>query len=253
MVIPKLSGGLGNQMFQVANACAYAKRYELDWGINYGLSFCPNQGFTASKYKDNLFKNIPTTTELPTKVYRELSMKYHQIPKMCEVLFDGYFQSEKYFEDATDIIRSLFVFPKDIEEMVDSFLNTLSRPIVGVHIRRGDYIKFSNVHAIHGVKYYSEASKIVGKHSSVVCTDDWNSVNKEMSFSNATKSPFKNEIEDLCLLSKCDFLVLCNSSFSWWSSFLIKEKTKVVAPKNWLIDRNYEEYKDVFRKNWILL
>ena len=59
MIVPLLQGGLGNQLFQIANSCAYAKRHGFEFGINYGLSFCPNQGYTAQKYRDTIYSKIP--------------------------------------------------------------------------------------------------------------------------------------------------------------------------------------------------
>ena len=40
---------------------------------------------------------------------------------------------------------------------------------------------------------------------------------------------------DLCLMTKCDYHIIANSSFSWWGAWL-GDSEKVVAPKNWFAD-----------------
>jgi hypothetical protein len=255
MIVPLLAGGIGNQMFQISNAYAYSLKYNLNFAINYELSFCPNQGFNAKKYKNSIYKKINSTEVKPLNIFKEPFFHFNSIPFIGDnVLFDGYFQTEKYFKDFTKEVRNLFVFPEEVIKKVNDFIDSIKKPLVGLHIRRGDYIKFKAVHPIKGSNYYLESSKIIGnKFQAVVCTDDWKSVNNEMSFSKAMKSPFNDELEDLYLLSKCNALVLCNSSFSWWSSFLIQDKDIVIAPKEWFIGNGPKDYQDIFREGWILL
>jgi hypothetical protein len=252
MVVPILKGGLGNQMFQIANAYAYAKRNAFDFGINYDLSFCPNQGHVASKYKNNIYKNIPITNIKPNKVYSEIDFKFQEIPNGIDnVLFDGYFQSDKYFIDFEEDVRNLFTFLSEVE-VVKDFVQKFKN-LVGIHIRRGDYLKFKDYHGIQSSNYYIKASKIIGECNAIICTDDWNTLKNEMSFKKAIKSPFDDEILDLYLLSQCDSLVICNSSFSWWGAFLGKKKDKVIAPKNWFNEKGHKEFNDVYRKGWIII
>jgi len=254
MIVPELKGGLGNQMFQIANAFALAKRVGCDWGINYGLSYCPNQGFTAHKYKDNFYSKIPLTTEKPSQIYREPFFKYAEVPRLDNVLLMGYFQSSKYFEDCENEVNELFEFPKEVTGRVNYFLQQFNKPVVGIHIRRGDYKQplFANFHGIQNASYYINASKMLQDHQAIICTDDWGTVKREMRFSKAVASPFINALEDLYLLSRCDSLIICNSSFSWWGAFLGKTKDKIIAPRNWFGDAGEKEH-DLFRKEWILL
>lgn len=253
MIVPILKGGLCNQMFQIATAYAFAKRNDFDFGINYELSFCPNQGSTAPKYKDTLYSKIPSTNFRPLSIYNEPKFNYNPIPVVDNILLDGCFQTEKYFEDYKDDVKSLFTFSEEVKSKVNEFLKAFNKLVVGIHIRRGDYINLSSFHKVQKSDYYTKAAKLFQDYQAVICTDDWNTVQKEMSFSKAIKSPFGNEIEDLYLLSQCDSLVICNSSFSWWGAFLGKDKNKVVAPKNWFAENGPKEYNDVYRKEWILL
>ena len=40
---------------------------------------------------------------------------------------------------------------------------------------------------------------------------------------------------DLCLMSKCNYHIIANSSFSWWGAWLA-DSEHVIAPKNWFSD-----------------
>jgi hypothetical protein len=54
---------------------------------------------------------------------------------------------------------------------------------------------------------------------------------------------------DLCLQSLCTYHIICNSSFSWWGSWLAKSK-KTVAPWPW-----YEniDMRDLYIPDWTIL
>lgn len=259
MVVPILQGGLCNQLFQIANAYAYAKRTGNQYGINYSWSTCSNQGSTAIKYKNTLYKNIPEVNarlEDFTMKYNETQFRYVPVPRfnVPNILLEGYFQSDKYFDDCLEDIKKLFVFPSEVIDKVESFIKQIDKPIFGVHIRRGDYIKFKDFHSLQEPSYYINAGKIItGEHQIVICTDDWDSVNKEMNFKGAIKSPFSNDLEDLYLLSRCHSLILCNSSFSWWASFLTQEKKLIVAPKNWFASYGPQDFQDIYRSGWFLI
>lgn len=254
MIVSLLSGGLGNQMFQIANGYAYALKHQMDFAVNFQLANCPNQGNKASFYRDNFFKKIPGTDLVPKQVYKEPRFRFCEIPVLNgDCLFQGYFQSEKYFDGFQEEVKNLFEFPDEAKDNVEKFLEGLKKPVLGIHVRRGDYVKFQNVHAKCGNSYYSQASGLIGDYgSSVVCTDDWKGVIEELKFSKAVPSPFQNELEDMYFLSRCDSLVLCNSSFSWWGSFL-GNASKNIVPRKWFNCYPFQEYKDIFREGWTLI
>jgi len=254
MIVSLLHGGLGNQMFQIACGYAYAKKHGMDWAVNFQLSNCPNQGNQASVYQNSFYRKIPSTDLVPKQMYNEPRFGYNEIPAVNgDCLFRGYFQTEKYFDGWQSEVKDLFEFPVEVKDNVETFIDDLPKPVLGIHIRRGDYVKFKNIHTKCGVDYYTKASKIVGGYgSSVVCSDDWASVEAEMNFSSARQSPFKNELEDMYFLSRCDSLVLCNSSFSWWGSFL-GNASNIIMTKHWFANKPFEEFKDVFRDGWILI
>ena len=123
MITSRLKGGLGNQMFQIAAGYAHAKNTDQDFAIDFNITHHGGQGHPHLKYKDNLFKTIPTDSFKGRDfvMYNEPTFKYSEIIKDDkDMMIDGYFQSEKYFEKYRDDILNLFTFPDDIVEQVET-------------------------------------------------------------------------------------------------------------------------------------
>jgi len=55
---------------------------------------------------------------------------------------------------------------------------------------------------------------------------------------------------DLCVLSHCDSLIIANSTFSAWASYLVKEKSEVYYPGKWL---GTEVCDDLFDPKWSVI
>ena len=258
MIVSNIKGGLGNQMFQIAAGYALSKRCGTFFGINYELKHNCIQGFHPKKYKDTLYKNILTIDSVPTETYSEPKFEYTPITKKKDLLIDGYFQSEKYFADCKDDIRDLFVFPDEIKNKVDSKFNSIPKKKIGIHIRRGDYKIYHKTHLNHSNDYLERAmrhfslERTAGNCIYILCTDDLPSVREEFDldkhgliFSNA-----KSELEDMYILSQCDSVIMSNSSFAWWGTWLGKEKQKVVCPGIWFGPDGPQDYHDVFVHGW---
>jgi hypothetical protein len=234
-----LVGGLGNQLFQVAAGYAYSRKYDknlvLDiskWSAHQGR--CPNQ------YQNNIFSNFKYSTYHTRNVIpiHEKRFNYDPLPFMHgDVCLHGYFQSLKYFE-----------------EYKDEFINLLNLPDVSidgdvaVHIRRGDYLQFANIHLVCGTDYFLHHISKFPEAKVNVFTDSPEYVQAEFGNMNIIKS--NSEIEDLTMMSQHDNIICSNSSFSWWASLLGKEKKKIIVPKIWF--HNFEDHHDIYRNEFII-
>lgn len=251
IVVPTLKGGLGNQLFQISAAFALAKRHDGNFGVNFGLPSSRVQGHGPEKYQDNLYSKIPATSEVPEQVYTEQGFSYNPIPFRPRVIIDGYFQSHKYFNDYKEDICNLFTFPDDIKKKVDTAISKIDGPVIGVHIRRGDYKIYSRVHPPCSVEYYDKAIKEFSNDSTfIVCTDDQESFQSEFDTSKFILSNAQSELEDLYLLSQCDGIIICNSTFSWWGAYLGKDKSKIIAPSTWFGPDGPQDFSDVYVDTW---
>ena len=252
MIVPRLEGGLGNQMFQIAAAVGASCKHFRDYGINFDLPHSCIQGHPPTKYKDNLFNTIPTTDIVPQTFHKEPHFQYHPIPHSDQdVLIWGYFQSDKYFEGFNEEIKRLFTFPEDVVKKIDDRLEQIDKQLVGVHVRRGDYLRFPTIHPTCSVEYYKEAFSKFDDCNFIVTSDDIPWCEQNLDGDNVIFSNCVSELEDMYLLSQCNNSILSNGSFAWWGCYLGKDKEKVVAPSAWFGPDGPHDYRDVYREGWI--
>ena len=66
----------------------------------------------------------------------------------------------------------------------------------------------------------------------------------------------ESNVEDLIHMSLCDHNIIGNSTFSWWSAYLNKNKNKIVmAPKSEWYGPGYSHFilDDLFPEEWVTL
>jgi hypothetical protein len=254
MISCVLTGGLGNQLFQIAAAYALALRNNDISGFILNSCHTPLQGNPSNRYKENVLKNVNDINGYDFKyLYSEPNFSYTEIPYINDLILKGCYQSERYFVDYKDEIIELFSSELN-NEFITEYLKKYSLPVTSVHIRRGDYMNNSDYHKPCSVEYYKEAMKIIGESTFIFISDDINWVKENFKGDNIIYSPFKSDVDDLTLMVKCDNNIIANSSFSWWGAYLNKNKDKkIIAPKEWFGLLGPKDTQDVIPKNWIKL
>lgn len=231
-------GWLGNQMFQYAATKALSLRADTDCAF--------------PKNKPNLhqvFRLNAKTQASPSPTYIEPYFHYSPIPTNIKSLtLDGYFQSEKYFEDYKDEIRNEFTFRHSKCSAPE--INTVS-----IHVRRGDYLNLSDHHPVCSLDYYKEAMQRFPNHNFLVFSDDKSWCLENFKEDNVKISVNPDPSYDLQLMSLCDHHIIANSSFSWWGAWLGKNKDKeVIAPKEWFGPaKTNHDTKDLCPKEWTVI
>tara|TARA_R110000824_G_scaffold101327_2_gene240696 strand:+ start:8542 stop:9324 length:783 start_codon:yes stop_codon:yes gene_type:complete len=256
MLSTQLQGGLGNQMFQIAAAYGVALRNNVIPQFNFENHYLPLQGRKAKNYIDSVFRNIKINNALHSfeNTYREESHHFSEIEYKEDLYLIGYFQSERYFSDCKEEIRELFA-PSDeissyLQDKYDDILNKIS---TSIHIRRGDYLKFSNIHPQCTQEYYIKAISLVAPTEVyVVFSDD-----PEWCKSNFAGSKFyvvdnEEDYIDMYLMSKCNNNIIANSSFSWWGAWLnTNQSKKVITPSRWFGNDGPQDTQDIIPDDWI--
>ena len=184
MIIIKLSGGLGNQMFQYATG----KRLSIKNNTELKLD---NAEYRVNNYRTyglnnfNIIENFATEEEvrrvkksgigkLVDKLkpyYKKSVIKYkgydfdHNILKLSGNFYlDGYWQSEKYFKEIENIIRKEITLKESLPSKYSELINEIKKSnSISVHVRRGDYVtnkKFSKVYNLLDEKYYQRGRKL---------------------------------------------------------------------------------------------
>lgn len=236
----KVIGGLGNQLFIAAAGYAYAKKYGKEFAID-ASSWSASQGTNAMNYKDTIFKNFKyefsssdNTFQINEKRFDYDELPYHE----GDVSLNGYFQSLKYFQSVKDEFVSLLDLP-------DVSTKNLKNDNVAVHIRRGDYLNYPEIHHVCKTKYFEDQLLQFKGYQINVFTDSIDYVLNEFRDSNFNIIKSNSELIDLTLMSKHKNIICSNSSFSWWASFLGEPKNKIIVPDRWF--NNFQPHDDIYR------
>lgn len=236
-VIPLVKGGLGNQMFTVAAAYVVHKIS----GIPLYILQNPSNEHNIKKHDYNMtiFKHFGLHLALPQEnawsfgyrnFYPGAFSSWHPESIGPGTCMDDYFQFYPALQPYEDRLRELFlkglVMPKK-DYSSYAFL----------HIRRGDYLKFSNIHYIQPLEYYEKASENFSKI--LVISDDIEWVKTQEFFRGSKFELFDcdDELETMAIMASCKAGSICaNSTFSWWGAFLgaYGSHNPVYIPKNWI-------------------
>lgn len=219
MIIVKLKGGLGNQMFQYA----FGKKISIDRKTNLK--------FDKTFLENTIWQKL---TGVTVRAYElgEFNVKA-QFSKFWQRnnYFDGYWQNEKYFKKIKPILLKDFTLRNKSDKFLKFKKMISNTNSVSIHIRRGDYVErkvTKDYHGVLGFDYYFKAFELIGKktkHPRFFIFSDDPTIS---SFSGLTDG------EELILMSKCKHNIIANSSFSWWGAWLNKNPSKIViAPKKW--------------------
>lgn len=284
MILIKLTGGLGNQMFQYALGRVLSLKNNSQLKLDTSIYNTDQSGITARKYVLGVFdikENFTTKFEISklstsNKLFKKIGLvkKTHYIEKEAnifdrkimsavgDIYLDGYWQAEKYFIEYRDQILKDFTLKNKLSESVKKIENEiLNTNSISLHIRRGDYVTDQKTNKFHGLcslDYYKKAIKyITDKNSNCIFyifSDDIEWVKNNLKIDNKTVYVSNGSIQDyeeLYLMSQCRHNIIANSSFSWWGAWLNKDVNKVViAPKKW---DNSGKSNDIVPGSWIKL
>ncbi len=288
LVCQRLSGGLGNQLFQAAAAMALARRlggrlafdlrrykagalrkFELSpfptgaeiWEPNLGARDFVQPSAVASR----LLGRQPAPWGWHGRVYRQPHFGYDPAFETLagdQYLF-GVFQSELYFRGAADHVRRVF----DCASHASDAARALSAGWAGedrtsVHIRRGDYASDARNMAKIGVlddAYYERAialmTQIAPKTRLTFFSDDPAAAARLAErFPGSEVVRGKTAIDDLYLIGRCCHHINANSSFSWWGAWLGPGGT-TIAPRQYLTPARLvtTNISDLFPVGWVIL
>lgn len=292
MNIIRMTGGLGNQMFQYAlflKLRAQGREVRLDdiseyegrdarpvllWA--FGIQYPAAAKEDIDRLTDGF---MHLTHRLRRKLFGRKTLEYQEIPHQFDpqvlvretAYLTGYFQSDRYFKDIEEQVRSAFCFSDKIWEglplgradQIRAYLGAIDRTTaVSVHIRRGDYLENEEVYGgICTEAYYEKAMAVVEEKfpeavfylfsNDPVWVKEWaqRGFLKERNVEVIEGSSEEKGYLDLLLMSRCRHHIIANSSFSWWGAWLAPPQDKlVIAPSRWI---NGCECRDIYTKEMI--
>lgn len=226
-----LQGNLGNQLWQYAVVRGVAEKLDVGFHIP--------RHFQGKILFPEIFMGDEQECEI-NSVYIEKGAHWH-IQKYDSGIFGGevqpntrlvgFFQSERYLWDiGRDRIKQWF--PVDKLPSVEDLAGDLTKTCV-INFRGGDYAGISNVFLPN--TYYQQALSYIKSIDPnirfLVVTDDMECAKK---FFPEYQILAPGLVMSFAIVSRAPYLVVANSSFSWWAAWLNDNARVVVAPKYWL-------------------
>tara|TARA_R100000426_G_scaffold86420_1_gene67856 strand:- start:663 stop:1472 length:810 start_codon:yes stop_codon:yes gene_type:complete len=269
MIIVKLMGGLGNQMFQYAMGRSLAERNNTELIVDTSFLEDKNSGVTVFRdYELDLFPNIKEK-KLQSSVEAVPFYESHfhcderllNVKTSQNIYMTGYWQTYKYFNDINDTIIEEFKFPIIQDERTRLLQEEIvSRNSVMINVRRSDYLTdslFENLDMDYYNQSVEKITDMVDDPMFYVFSDDieWCRENfTEDKFFIVDKSyAGPKYIDYLHLMSSCKHHIIPNSTFAWWAAWLHQGEDQIVTyPSKWFTDKS-KDTKDICPPEWIKL
>ena len=268
MIIIRMKGGIGNQMFQYA---LYSELKHLGKDVRMdevsGFEQDPQREpvlqrvfdirydvATPEEIRDLCDAHMGFFTRVRRKLFGRQSLEIvepdgvfrPEILKKDHAYLNGYWQSEKYFADAAvqNALREAFALqPEQIisrEESWEVLQQIDESASVSVHVRRGDYLWPGVVETFGGIcteEYYQRAMERILEEipeaSFFVFTNDKEWCKEHMKGErvytvDSVEDENDADIADMLLMSRCKHHIIANSSYSWWAAWLNASREKRV-------------------------
>lgn len=273
----ELSGGIGNQLFQLAAALVVSNRTNREFRLDpLNVKF---SGFRGVQRRQLLISELLKKNELlgvssamllrlsssTSKRLREegpLDDLIQRVDGSTRRMF-GYFQRFELAETASSEMFSRL----ESSRVSRQILQPEPKEYIAVHVRRGDYLrpKAQSYHGLIGKDYFLNAirfaSSCTGIRTVKIVSDDSIAAEALLSKPLMTEGfrvlPQSRDTEwgDLGALANSAAIVMSNSSFSWWGAFIAhkQHETLVVAPEPWLVVNGNGIESVLFTKEWHVL
>jgi hypothetical protein len=260
-------GYLGNQMFQYAALIGIGTSTNSTSVVPSGSYELVETFAVKSPTIDSILSD-PSTCCWTNRAERGFSYDPEMMSVVKNTNIHGYFQTEKYFAHCKDTIRAEYTFKDSamedqVKKSIAGFKSTAvtKMPIVGIHVRRGDYLNLQHIHPFDEKYYESAINKMYEQHGRchyVVVSDDIQWCKSFFTYQFAKYGTFAFSMSsyatDIALLCNVDHVIMSNSSFSWWGAWLNKSETKtVIAPAKWFGASGPADWSDIYCEGWTVI
>lgn len=197
MIVIRLEGGLGNQMFQYAFGRALSLQNNCE--LFFDDSYFKNQygdrfdnGLSRRKLELDIFSfhlslwNNRICNFFPNNFFQKTILKIEKIVGIKSLVheteygfhdsyctnikrytyFVGYWQSPIYFEKFRKTLLNDFIFKLPSTRNFSLEESIRKSNSISIHVRRGDYLNSIDVNSVHGlcsIEYYKNATSIISE------------------------------------------------------------------------------------------
>ncbi|MDA3857954.1 MAG: alpha-1,2-fucosyltransferase [Roseovarius sp.] len=282
MIITRLFGGAGNQLFQYAAGRALADHLGCDLALDsryvgagqtrrdcfehFGAArFVRDVPLPPARSDGMLRHGLWRAFGRDPRFHREAGLGFE--PGFFELepatYLHGYWQSERYFAPVATRLRDDLVMTTPLAGAnadMAARIKAAKLP-VSVHVRRGDYLA-SESYAACPPAYYRQAIKrlecdLGQPPECFIFSNDPAWARDTLDLGQDQVVVDINDEEsghfDLALMSRCAHHVIANSTFSWWGAWLDPSPEKhVIAPQTWFATDKISN-PDLIPDRWIRL
>ncbi|ASQ89949.1 hypothetical protein CHL67_02555 [Prosthecochloris sp. GSB1] len=293
MIIARLIGGNGNQMFQYAAGFALAKKHgvELRLDINYLLdkskryyrhahrSYALDMFgvsaeiatdkeiacFTVPRKGNKFFYHLKKRIFTKNNVYREEDFSaesaFNAIPS--DAYIEGYWENPGYFARIEQDLRREFSFKRPLPEECDGIKQKIATgDSVCVVFRRGDFVGHPILNIV-GLDYYEKALTLLAEKVSdpsiFVFSDDiaWCRENYRPGGYGCEyvnqSLTGPNAEYYLQMMASCKHFIIPNSTFGWWGAWLSNYPGKKVIAPKVWFRGQKDEVNEIVPDEWMTL
>lgn len=282
----QLEGGIGNQLFQISAGIYFGNKLEAEpifktpleeygqnqdsWLLNalsldYKIYSNKLLNFKINKFIWRIDRKMIKKSKIYSFIRRVKDFQNISDSNLIHIStrtreIRGYFQNSIYATYGKESILKIlneFKLSNSAKLLMDK---VESQGPVGVHVRRGDYLKFGNLYGLLSNAYYEEVCKKILKHSPNqifwVFSNDIQNTKDTFSQSSLISQLYfvdlkkeLTDLESLILLSKCEGHITGNSTYSWWAAFISDKSKFIFSPDPW--NKNIVYSDKLIPKNWI--
>lgn len=226
-------GRLGNEMFQYASALGLAV-------ITNRIPVCEGSTFLVNALKipplngdsESYLSRCHRAEKVDEKSCCTFHEKFFQLDPSKDFRVGSYLQSWKYFDHIKNQVRGSLTFDDDVRAEAGTAIwqlrQTHNCTLVGIHIRRGDYLLEHHQqmgYITAPVSYVINAMTYMrnkfGDVHFVVATDDtWFQDNVPNTYNDVTMLSRRDPEVDLTILASLDHIIITVGSFGWWAGYL---------------------------------
>ena len=271
MIVSRIDGGLGNQLFQYAYGLYLARQHRTQLVLDTrAYESCPQHGYLLNQLQINAPSIAKEQIQKLPRKYRERSswsmrsfLFFKQLKRHKESPFGfhashlrvadnrylvGYWQSEKFFPGMREELLSQFQPRSPLSDASQDVLQRIQNTESAVlHVRRGDYLSNPEAAKIYTplqLDYYTRSLQdwVATHHPKqpevFVFSNDmpWCRANISLPWRIHWVDHNSHETahEDMFLMSHAQCNVIANSTFSWWAAWLnSRPGNAVYAPVDW--------------------
>jgi len=237
----QLTGGLGNQLFQVSNAISIYKALNKPIVIwIYSGNSEIYKAHEKSRLQDMGIEGLCISGLMGIWLRRFIKMR----------VFSGIIYKVHDNNSQVEVTKKIIYFTQGLYQYLPSLstrrffnnrmkLQSYNFFYSALHIRLGDYISdySQNEIGLLDPSYYKKSLEMLHKlNMPIYIVTDGEDRQIDLLFIN-TKIPYKikrglDDIDDLSFISNATAIVMSNSTFSLWGSYLSKS-SYVIAPRDW--------------------